>query len=85
MDSMQNRLDAQGNHKLTPKSAYNMRKRWELLIQIRMRVHWLIQIEKKDEFSNHLIPNASQLNKIMKDGPALELTAEEKKYFKMKA
>lgn len=78
MKSIQNRLDKHGEYKLTPKSDYNMRKRWELLIQFRTRLTWLLQIEKKD---NRLVLNP-QLNDMWKDGPALKLTADEKKYCK---
>ena len=80
MTSIQNRLDKHGEYKLTPISAYNMRKRWELLIQFRTRLTWLLQIEKKD---NRLVLNP-QLNDMWKDGPALKLTAGEINYFKEK-
>jgi len=82
MESLHSRLSAQGDHKLTPKSAYNMRKRWELLISFRTRLTWLIKIEPEEKFSNYLIPNTASLNEIMKNAPALKLTAEEKKYLK---
>ena len=81
MNSIQSRLSAQGKHKLTPKSDYNFRKRWELLIRFRSNLTWLIKVENSDKkFHNYLYSDSKY-----KDGPALELTADEKKYFKMKS
>ena len=78
MESIQNRLWKQREYKLTPKSVSNMRKGWELLIRFRTNLTWLIKIEQKD---NRLVINP-QINEIMKDGPALRLTPDEKKYLK---
>lgn len=80
MESIQSRLDAQGNHKLTPISAYNMRKRWELLILFRTRLTWLFRMESEDKFSGMMCN--PQLNEMWKAPRPLKLTAEEKTYFK---
>ena len=82
MRSIQSRLTAQSDHKLTPISANNMRKQWELLILFRSRLEWLFKIESEDKFSGMFCN--PQLNKIMKDGRPLKLTAGEINYFKEK-
>ena len=84
MQSIQDRLISQGDHKLTPISAYNMRKQWELLIRFRSNLTWLFKMESKDEFSGMMCN--PQLNEMWKAPRPLKLTAEEKNYFmKMKS
>ena len=78
MEQIKNRLTHQSKYKLTPKSDNNTRRVWELLIQFRTRLTWLLKIEKKKEWKNYLFADKGEYN----NAPALKLTAEEKKYLK---
>ena len=81
MKSLQDRISAQGEHKLTPKSDNNFRKRWELLIQFRTNLTWLVKVENTDKQFNNYLYFGQKFSKF-KDGPALELSPQEKEYLK---
>ena len=85
--SIKHRLRFQSDQKLTPKSDYNTRRLWELLIQFRTKLPWLIQFEKKPKFGDWLCGTKYLPIITLKkyaNGSALHLTPDEKKYLKIK-
>ena len=81
MESIQSRISVHGDHKLTPKSDNNFRKRWELLIRFRTNLTWLNKVENSDKKFHNYLYFGQKFSKF-KDGPALELSPQEKEYLK---